>query len=474
MIALFARFGVAIHVALLVIWSSWARGGSSPAYLWALPWLSLGVIEMLFLLPPRQRDESPRSAVRHLVRRIVSDPVFYFGALLLVFLAFQWLNGPVELEWDDVDNVWRFGEPPLPGLPFCADQDGARQVFIWFMAVVTAVLAIRNGTGPRSRYLILRILVVNGALLAILGFLQAVTCPNKLFWYRPMSVFFFSTFGYPNHAGAFFVLTSAVNMGLLIRALGAMDDANHPIFYGITLILNGAGAYASLCRAAIVLGTLLVLFAILYGTFFLFGKISRATGIKILGAFAAMACCGAIFLARPGTGFAKEVATLSSESAKTVYGGDRAQLLDAALEIWKDNPWPGVGGWGFRQYVGLYVGEENWKMLQQNGKANVHNDLAQMLCEHGAIGGGLILAIVVALLVHLAIRLATMRRMVNPANDKDESWLRSIPPTVVMSLAGCTCTVVHCTIDLPFRSTAILLTWFIVLACLPGFVHRHG
>ncbi|NLF85099.1 MAG: hypothetical protein GX571_03210, partial [Lentisphaerae bacterium] len=52
MINLLLRYGAAVHVALLVVYASWARGGSAPAYFWAIPWLALGILELMFLLPP--------------------------------------------------------------------------------------------------------------------------------------------------------------------------------------------------------------------------------------------------------------------------------------------------------------------------------------------------------------------------------------------------------------------------------------
>lgn len=471
MISLLARFGVAINVALFVVWSSWARGGSSPSYLWALPWLCLLTIEMMLLFPPRRFDESSRSAVRHLLIRIVKDPTFYIGLFLLVFLLIQWLNGPRVLEWNEVDNEWQFTDPPMPSMPSCVDQGGARQVFIWFSATWVALLAVRNAMKTRSCYALLRILVVNSAILAALGFVQLASSPDKLFWYRPMSVYFFATFGYPNHAGSFFLLMSAVNMGLLIRALAALDDINHPIFYSITLVLNILAVYFSLCRAAIVLETILLVFGLVYGGIYLFPRIGKAGIAKILAAAVVIFGCLAGVCMNSGSDFAKEVRTITWDNIVNIHGvGDRKLLSNAAVEILKDNPWQGVGGWGFKDHVGLYVPESQWGVLKSRGKANVHNDFLQFLCEHGAIGAGLIFAMAIAVFIHLIFNLAHMKRRFNQDTDRDASWVGSLPPTVVMSLAGLVGVLVHCTVDLPFRSTAILISWFAILACLPQMI----
>lgn len=470
MIAFISRFGAALGVILMVLWSSWARGGSSPYYFWALPWISLLTLELMFTLPTRHYGESPRSAVRHLLMRIVRDPVFYFGLALLAFLTIQWLNGPRTLEWVATDSEWRYTDPPVPGLPSCIDQEGAKGVLLWFVATVTAVLAVRTCTGQRTKLLILRAFCINGAILAILGMAQAASSPDKMFWYRPMEVQFFSTFGYPNHAGAFFCLVSAVNMGLVIRALAALDEINRPILYSITLVLNILGAYLSLSRAAIMLETALILFALIYGCIYLFPRIGGTGITKIVAAAVVIFLCLGYMAVRVGD-FSKEVKSIGKESSETVYGGNRELLADAAVKIWQDNPWPGIGGWCFKDYVALYVPKSEWPKLRKSyGMANVHNDFLQFLCEHGAIGGGLMLGIVVTILVHLAWNLAHMKRALNQDLDKKSSWFGSLPPTVVLSLAGLTCTLVHCTIDLPFRSTAILITWFVVLACLPGLI----
>lgn len=473
MLSFLSNFGVAFNVALLVIWSAWARGGSADGYYWALPWICLLVWEAMMLFPPRRYNESAHSAFRRLFIRMARDPVFYFGVLLLVFLLIQWLNGPRVLEWNPIDSEWQFSDPPVPDLPSNADSAGAGQVFVWFTAVVTALLAIRAGMKRRSCYILLDILVANSALLAILGFLQLAFSPDKLFWYRPMSVFFFATFGYPNHAGAFFLLMSAVNMGILIRALAQLDETNHPIFFSITLVLNILAVYFSLCRAAIVLVTLLVVFALIYGCAYLFSRIGGTGIAKILaGAAVVFGCLAGVFMSS-GSDFSREVKTITAENLSAVYDGDRRQLADAAIDIWKDNPWPGVGGWSFKEYVGLYIPKENWSMLEQKGKANVHNDLLQFLCEHGAIGGGLIFLLAIAIFIHLCVNLTRMKRVLNQSTGRDSTWLGSVPPTVVMSLAGLVCVLVHSTIDLPFRSTANLIAWFSILACLPHMVRTR-
>lgn len=473
------RYGVAIYIAVTVAYSSWARGGSSPFYVWALPWLSLGIAEMVMLQPPRAHGDTPASSLRRLVRGLLRDPVTYLGAALVGFLTIQWLNGPRELAFDSFKNIWEYGPAPMESMPSCVDQGEAWQVLLWGVVSVVVVLAVRHGLKPSARMFLLRLMVVNGSLLSVFGFVQLFTQARgffsapvtaRLFWYRPIPVYFFSTFGYPNHAGAFFVLLTAVNAGLLIHAFSDPQYRHRAGWLGLTFMLNAAGVIGSLSRAAMVLGALVVLFGLVYGLVYLRRSLRRNDVIRVFSAVAVMLIVVAVFALVPSSPLCKELKTIDVSRLADVYKGDRADLCEAAMSIWKDYPWVGVGGWGFRRYVGLYMGEEKAEYLKNAGRANVHNDPLQFLCEHGAIGFGLMSIIVLILVAHVLSRAIRVRRRTDDASGAVLSWFDSVSPLVVMGLAGCAAVFVHSTIDLPFRSIAVTLLWLVVLASLPAFL----
>ena len=475
MIDVLLRYGIAIHVALMVIYSAWARGGSSPVYLWALPWLCLGVLEIALLLPPARRGESPQAACKRFVKGVFLDPVTYICLALLTFLTIQWLNGPCELvEASTAPSGWDYTSPPWPSLPFCVNQEEAVQPLIWFLAVSTAVVAIRHAMRPSARHFILKLFVGNGALLSILGYAQLLTCPGKLYWYRPIPVYFFSTFGYPNHAGTFFTMMTAVGIGLLLRSLGNKAHRHDLPWLIPAVVLNAAGIYGSLCRAAIILGTLLLVAGLVYGFLYLWGRLSHVKLILAAVIIAALAVSAAILALVPGSPLKKELDTVDFAHLGSVYDGDREELATAALDIWKDHPWTGVGGWGFRRYVALYMPEERWDYLREQGRANVHNDALQFLCEHGMIGFGLIAALALSLLAHALVCLPGIRRDVDEATGRTHSWFGSVSPCVWGCFAAIAAMAVHSTVDLPFRSIANTLVWFILLACLPGFMPKES
>lgn len=468
------RYAVAIHVALLAGYLAWARGGSTPGLMWPVIWLSLGIIEMTLLLPPMRRTETPLAARARLRRALLRDPVVYLGLALLLFLTMQWLNGPCKLAYQTDRSLWAYTPPPWPGFPFCVDQGEARHVLQWGVALFAVLVGVRHGLNRSGKLLLLRLLVANGAVLAILGLAQFATGTSKLFWVRPIEVFFFSTFGYPNHAAAYFTLLFVINGGLLLQALADEELQRDALWLGITLVLNLMGATFSLSRAGILLAWGVLLVGAVYGSIYLWSRITLARRVQLFSALGAtLALAVFCFLAMPNNPVRREAGTIEFRRMVTQLMGDRAQLAQAALQIWQDYPWVGVGGWGFRRQVALYVGQDRWDFLRSAGRANVHNDFIQFLCEHGMIGLGMMLALIAVLLVTLWIRL--IRLPPPPPNDPDQdrSWFMRVSPLVWAILAGTFATVVHSLIDLPFRSAAILVLWFICLASAPAFVPRR-
>jgi hypothetical protein len=152
-----------------------------------------------------------------------------------------------------------------------------------------------------------------------------------------------------------------------------------------------------------------------------------------------------VFIATADGKLLAELSTLRSvETFERAFHSRWWQTATAA-EIWKDYPWFGAGGWGYRYLIGFYLEREHWHLLLPQGRANVHNDLMQFLAEFGAIGMGLLLATVATLGRHLA-RPSTVQRSVT-----------------FIPLLGLSVTVAHSMIDLPFRNPAILMTWLAVL-----------
>lgn len=111
--------------------------------------------------------------------------------------------------------------------------------------------------------------------------------------------------------------------------------------------------------------------------------------------------------------------------------------------MWLENPWFGVGGWGYRHFLPLQAAAEH--MTFGPGDANVHNDAAQFLCEFGAVGLGLM----------LAATLAFMWPLLRQARHH-------LTPGLALAGLGLLAVLFHSLLDLPFRSPGILNAWLAV------------
>ena len=154
---------------------------------------------------------------------------------------------------------------------------------------------------------------------------------------------------------------------------------------------------------------------------------------------------------------AEELASITrSKESANIIEGDRSLLLmhKAAFKIWRDYPWFGVGGWGFRNLLGLYTPTDQWCRLTE-GKANIHNDPLQFAVEFGAVGG-LLMAGVFILLVKPALA------CLQGCSD----------PLARYNMLGCGLLFVYSFMDLPFRSPAILYAWIVMLSSAPALASR--
>jgi len=464
-----AKYVVVAHVAVLAAFLAWIHGGTRVEYLGAVPWLSLAVLEMTLILPPPRRDETLEQARVRVWRKIVWDPLLYIGLALCVYLLFQAMNGGRTLAFDVESNVWAFLPPPVGWGPFCIDPNEARQMLYWFVPASAAVLGIRHGMNRRGKLILLRLLALNGGCLALFGIVQNLSGSHRMFWMTPMNDAFFASFGYAGHAGAFFTLMFAANGGLFVHALMLEAERRHAIWLGITLALNLMGALLSLSCIAIVCSLAMLVLGGVYAMRHAWMQVSAGVRLKACSIFAVAMLLGSgfLFFALPDNPVLHRLQTMTWTSLNGLHEG--RPPLSSAWSIWKDYPWFGVGGWGYRHYVGLYLNDVQRAQIQA-GAANVGCDPLQFLAEHGAVGAGLMLGALAVLLFPIGRRL-WFAHTTPVGGWTGERWLLlRISPLTVMLLAGIGVILASGLVDLPFRSPAVLVLWTIALACAPAFL----
>ena len=465
---------VMLHVLLLATFLTWVHGGTRVDRLQAVPCLMLLIMSALVALPPMRTSETLPETRRRVWRGILRDPLLYIGLALTALLALQWLNGGRELVLNPVTGKSFFAPAPWPRLPFSIDPKDSIQQLYWFPPVSLALLAVRHGVTRAGKRRLLLYLVWGGALLSSFGWLQAFSGTKSLFWLTPLPAHFFASFGYDNHAGAFFTLLFAVSGGLWFQMVMDPENRHGANFQLIPVALNFAGAMGSTSRAAMVLSLIILAGGGIAALLAAWTRLLVGTRFKVVS-YAVLATVLLIGAWRvfPST-MRHELDTVRAGTFYDETIGGRIIQYRSAWAMTKDHPFVGVGGWGYRQFVHDYVTPaELQKMVEGKGQANVHNDMLQFLAEHGIVGFGLMLA-AVAVLVTPILRGAW--RLANTTQEL-EDWthpyfppLLRVPAVIYAVLLGTSATVIHSMIDLPFRSPAILMTWCLLLACAPAFL----
>jgi O-antigen ligase len=221
------------------------------------------------------------------------------------------------------------------------------------------------------------------------------------------------------------------------------------------------------------MSSLLLVMGVGYLLAFFWRRMGAGARVQTVALVAAVAAAGALFyyVIYPHNPVRMKMAGINFASPRAVATAiaDRWYLVPKALAIWGDHPWFGVGGWGFRSLLAQYVDRSEWPKYLWRGAANVHNDGAQFLAEHGAVGAGLMLALA-ALPAAFGLRALRRSLRLSPADAYGGGRWRRLPPGALLACGGLLCTCLHSMVDLPFRAPAVLTAWALVLAGLPALM----
>ena len=495
----------AIAVAAVVAAIGWMFGGTrGGVILPVVPWLLALMTEIVLCFPQRHANETTYDARERAWRGIKSDPLTWVALGFLVLLAVPFVNNGLCVNCDaDLIAQGVDPAPAVPFLPFCVNRLDHLNVVLWFAIAMPAAIAVRHCLVARGKRLVLALVVWNGALLSLLGFVQhALDAPGPLWstasgmpagW--PAGGDFFSTFGYPNMAGDYFTLLFGISVALwrearleLRRIRDAKDisgaaakrprafwQGNH---FLIPSVICFYGALNSLSRAAIILATSSAVLYILHAFVSYLARLRnkaakvRAIAFGLLG-IALLLIAASLFVPDGAT---KEVGTVETKEMLDRVSGRGQYLARVATELWKENKLFGCGGWGFAHFSRqkLLPGES----LQVIGGINVHNDYLQLLAEHGLVGFGLVVAFVVMLIWPICgvwRRLAKETRFMKSKDlPAKPVQIFILPAPLFCIFVASLCTLIHAFGDCPLRSPAILTLFFVTLAAMPGFLPEKG
>jgi len=490
-----------MYVAAVASSMAWIYGGTlSWPLVKSVPWLMLFMAEILFIFPQRHTNETTYDARERAWERMRKDPVVWtaFGLILLLIVPFVnnglCTNCDATLIAQGVDP-----EAPAPFLPFCVDRLDHLNVFLWFVTAMSCLVATRHCLTKSGKRLMVELIVWSGAALAIMGFVQIATEAPGPFWQdvpgSPGSQYF-ATWGYVNMAGDYFTTIFAMAIAVWRwrfdeeheKALEISSQSHakpRDLFWKQNLYLLPAvicffAAVNTLSRSAIVMASSLALLFFVHTFISFTARISRVQRVK------ATAICGLVLfiiaffvISFTPKGVKKEMKTVDATEALQRITGKSENHVTVATEIWKDHLLFGCGGWGYRHFAyskmdPKVVAERKKANNQGGGGANVHNDYMQFLCEHGLVGLGALLALVLMLLSPCFRQWKAMVRSLRFADKKKRPprpvQIFVIPAPVFCIFMALVATFVHGFMDCPFRTPAILTLFFVLLSAIEGFM----
>lgn len=487
-----------VAVGLLVSLLGWLYGGTRGGLLLPLvPWLFVFMIETIVCFPQREPGETTYDARERVWRALRKDPLVWISFGFLALLLVPFVNNGLCPVCDAVQIAQGADpNPPVPFLPFCVDRIDHLNVVYWFMLALPAMVAVKHCLVAEGKRLLLEIVAWNGAALAVLGFVQSASGALGPYWIamhkgatgRPGE--FFSTFGYPNMAGDYFTTLFGISIALWRDRLNwiheeergreASHEGKRASFWSRHYLLIPAlvcfyAALNTLSRAAIILATIGAAVYFLHAFISFVSRLHRAVRVKVgavsIVAVALVLLCSNLCLPKE---FKREVDTLGTTEVLDRVTGRGQYHVRIATEIWKDYPLFGCGGWGYIHCCLPRMTAEDRKQQQMVGGINVHNDYLQFLAEHGTVGFGALVAIVVLLLLPVTRGWRKLARQCRFLASKQKPprpvQIFALPAPAFCLLFAALSTLIHAFGDCPLRSPAVLTLFFVTLAAVPGFM----
>ncbi len=406
-------------------------------------------------LTARSQEPGARSQVMilHPLPRLLKFPLFWLGLLLLVLVVVQALN-PWWVWERNATSWWLRRVTDIPWLPTSIDapferSNASRQLLIYGSAWLTVCALWIGITRRRSLQILLGVLVGNGLLLAVAGFVQRMTDPRKVLWIREFpGADSFGSFVYRNHAGAYLGLAAAAALGLAVwhffEGRRKMSRSTPSALWFVALVVLVFAVLFSFSRGAVI--TLAVFLVGAVAAFFIVraARPVPSTTPRLVTAMVVLVVVGTVgWVVRrvDFTEITRRMETLSRIERDESYIG-RKLARESAWAMLGDHWVRGVGAGGFRHLFPEYIKDK--PAIYARGALfweHAHCDWLEIPIELGAAGSLLLLAGAGYLLSGFW---------------KLRGWRH---PVGVMLLIGCGQTMLHATIEFPFHCPAILTTW---------------
>ena len=389
-----------VLVAFAVAAVAWAIGGTMSGLLFKVAPVSIAcLVAATFVWPQCLPGESLAEARQRVRRSLRADPLTWISLGLVVLLLIPLANVGLCRHCDAAQiAAGADPAPPVAWLPSCLNRRQHLPVPVWFLLALSVMLAVRHGLTSGGRRRFLDLLVWNGVALAVLGFVQRATHAPGPLWLSIGGALepwkFFSAFGYANYGAAYFMMMLCIALALWAGDVAEKRQLGIPVR---ALVLYGA-AIGTLSRTTIVFATLVAAAGAVFACVVLVRRIRagmRGGWGRLLVMAGAVAACAAAFALDD---VRLEVSRLRPSAVSERLFDRIGCHRRAAIAVWKDYRVFGCGGRGYMHLGTAKMTAEERKNLQMLGGAHVHNDYLQFLCEHGAVGFGLMAVLFVALI----------------------------------------------------------------------------
>ncbi|HZP61244.1 MAG TPA: O-antigen ligase family protein [Opitutaceae bacterium] len=426
------------YAGILVVFASWAFGGNVDWSRRLISWS--GLAGALLAVAAAVHGDGRR-------RLLGLWPLLAFNAVVLASsfnpsFSARHFNGETVLVHTGGTSWW----------PSTADPAASRRALWIFDAVFLAgfnlLLHVRQRRALRG---LLTVTAANALVLSVFGTLQKLTGAGLFFGLRQSpNPFFFSSFIYHNHWGAFIVLAVAASAGLVFNFSTrhqARDFWHSPAFGGtVGLFFMALTAPLSESRSGTVLIGLLL--ATMLGHAWWRSQRKQAFSAKrtawmLAGMLfvAAVLAFTAYELDQRGINKRAELTRQQMEELHANGLGSRGVLYRDTWRMACDQPWL---GWGFGSYsmvFQLYNTQHSVDRLPVF-YAQAHSDWLQSLAETGLVGTAL-----TGLLAALPLLRLRRRHLADPV--------------VLYTLLGCALILLYAWIEFPFECPAVAATFWI-------------
>jgi O-antigen ligase len=440
-----------VHVGALVILGAWAFGGNADWSRTLLSWLASlgGLITLTALQSAGARKEGGLRPLRWLWPLAAVNALVFASAFNPSFR--EVIDGTKVFYVQGAANP-HFPSSARPLLSFAQ---------LWFfdgvyLSCFNLALIVRQRRALRG---LLLVLSANAVALAVFGTLQKLVGATGLYFglQKSPQIFYFSTFIYHNHWGAFIVLMTAASLGLIFhfaRRNDARDFWHSPAAGGLMgIVLLAASVPLSGSRSTSLLMVILLSLGFLHWISRLIKRrraYKESVALPLLLSVVGLAAAGAFAydIGRPM--IEHRLAATETQVAQIRTRGSLGQRATLYRDTWRmaqEKPW---FGWGMASYPTVFYTFNTQQISKVDGLPtyynDAHSDWLQSLAEHGCVGTALFALCGLVPLWH-----------------RRRALFQS--PLTIYLLAGCGLLLLYAWVEFPFGNGSVITAFWTCFFC---------